>query len=322
MKRIAIGMVLALVLVVAALLPSAASAAAGNDPAVGLVGDPDEVAAQRQLKRPIVYVHGFEDDGGANCQQFNPMKTFFENHAPRFTSTHNTVAYYDRDTNCGYNLSANGNHSLHFASGHRNGAHTTDTNIRHLGYHLAWFIWNKYSQDGKHVDIVAHSMGGLITRYAVAQTAHHDRDFPPNLLVDDIVTLGTPHNGPRAHASFGCAVAVFSPLQCDQMDGGSEFQAWLDDHAANPKPIQRTDWTTIGSDDDNLVASDSAIGMGANSTKVIYKTESNIEHTDLRDETRAVNDAVADYRQPGGSWKSWVWWPVRWTQQSLFGVDL
>lgn len=316
MKRASIGCTLTLVLV---LVPAALGAA---DRAPAVVGDADEAAAPAELRKPIVYVHGFESDGGANCQQFNPMKTFFENHAPRFTSTHHTVAYYDRDTNCGYDLSAHGSHSTHFASGHRGGAHTTDTNIRHLGYHLAWFIWNRFSRDGKHVDVVAHSMGGLIARYAVAQAAHDHPDFPPNLLVDDIVTLGTPHNGPRALSSFGCAVIVFSPLQCDQMNGGSDFQSWLDDHAANPKPIQRTDWTTIGSDDDNHVASDSATGMGANSTKVIYTTDSNIEHADFLDATRAVNDASVIYRQPGGDWFAWNWWPVRWTQQSLFSNDL
>jgi hypothetical protein len=85
------------------------------------------------------------------------------------------------------------------------------------------------------------------------------------------------------------------------MNGGSDFQSWLDDHAANPKPIQRTDWTTIGSDDDNHVASDSATGMGANSTKVIDTTDSNIEHADFLDATRAVNDASVIYRQPGAT---------------------
>jgi triacylglycerol esterase/lipase EstA (alpha/beta hydrolase family) len=227
-KRASIGCTLTLVLV---LVPAALGAA---DRAPAVVGDADEAAAPAELRKPIVYVHGFESDGGANCQQFNPMKTFFENHAPRFTSTHHTVAYYDRDTNCGYDLSAHGSHSTHFASGHRGGAHTTDTNIRHLGYHLAWFIWNRFSRDGKHVDVVAHSMGGLIARYAVAQAAHDHPDFPPNLLVDDIVTLGTPHNGPRALSSFGCAVIVFSPLQCDQMNGGSDFQSWLDDMPRTP----------------------------------------------------------------------------------------
>jgi hypothetical protein len=93
-------------------------------------------------------------------------------------------------------------------------------------------------------------------------------------------------------------------------------------YAANPKPIQRTDWTTIGSDDDNHVASDSATGMGANSTKVIDTTDSNIEHPDFLDATRAVNDASVIYRQPGGDWFAWNWWPVRWTQQSLFSNDL
>jgi hypothetical protein len=278
-----------------------------------------EAAATPRLTKPIIYIHGFENDSAANCQQFNPMKSFFENHSPEFTSTHHTVEYYDGDTNCGNNLSAYGDHSNHYPSGHRNGAHTPDTNIRHLGYHLAWFIWNKFSRDGRHVDIVAHSMGGLITRYAMAQSAHDTAGFPPNLLVDDIVTLGTPHNGPSALAGFGCALAG-SPLQCEQMDGGSAFQQWLDDHAAQPNPIPRTDWTTVGADGDNTVSSDSAIGMGAGTTKVIYAAPTDIEHKEYLTATRTVNDANVEYKQPGGSWVFWgdAWWPVRWTQKSLY----
>jgi len=317
MKRLGVAATLALTVVVVAFNTAVVSAAVDSPAGVA---DADEAAPAPRLAKPIIYVHGFENSSSANCQQFNPMKTFFENHAPRFTSTHLTVKYYDGDTNCGYNLNAHGSHSVHFASGHRNGGHTPETNIRHLGYHLAWFVWDKYSQDGRHVDIVAHSMGGLITRYAMAQTAHNDPDFPPNLLVDDIVTLGTPHNGPRALSSLGCAIIFTSPLQCDQMDGGSDFQQFLDDHAANPKPIQRTDWTTLGSDDDNHVASDSATGMGGNSTKVVFTSADDIEHTDFLNATRAVDDARVLYKQPGGSWITWnsSWWPVRWAQKSLW----
>lgn len=306
------------------------AAMASSKPAVGAALAPNgaidaedavlDRAGTPRLTKPIIYIHGLETDSAANCQQFNTMKTFFENHSPNFTSTHHTVKYYDGDTNCGYDLSGHGDHGNHYASGHRNGAHTPDTNIRHLGYHLAWFIWDRFSRDGRHVDIVAHSMGGLITRYAMAQSAHDTAGFPSDLLVDDIVTLGTPHNGPRALASFGCAIGAGSPLQCDQMDGSSEFQQWLDNHAAQPNPIPRTDWTTVGSDDDNLVASDSATGMGGGTTKVIYTDPTNIEHGEFLTATRTVNDADVLYKQPGGSWGLWGdgWWPVRWTQNSLY----
>jgi hypothetical protein len=108
------------------------------------------------------------------------------------------------------------------------------------------------------------------------------------------------------------------------MDGGSTFQQWLDDHAAQPNPIPRTDWTTVGSDNDGHVASDSATGMGAGTTKVIYTPSSDIGHGGFLTKTRAVNDADVVYKQPGGSWFSWgdAWWPVRWTQKSLYYNDL
>jgi pimeloyl-ACP methyl ester carboxylesterase len=43
------------------------------------------------------------------------------------------------------------------------------------------------------VDIVAHSMGGLVVRAALKHMAEHGRD--PHRLVHRIVTLGTPHRG-------------------------------------------------------------------------------------------------------------------------------
>jgi pimeloyl-ACP methyl ester carboxylesterase len=43
------------------------------------------------------------------------------------------------------------------------------------------------------VDVVAHSMGGLVVRAALADMAGHGRD--PHQLVHRIVTLGTPHRG-------------------------------------------------------------------------------------------------------------------------------
>jgi hypothetical protein len=147
----------------------------------------------------------------------------------------------------------------------------------------------------------------------IAITGH----APPARAADEVIQE---RSETRALARFGCAIGAGNPLQCDQMDGGSEFQQWLDDHAAQPNPIPRTDWTTVGSDDDNLVASDSATGMGGGTTKVIYTEPTDIEHGEFLTATRTVNDAAVLYKQPGGSWGLWEdgWWPVRWTQKSLY----
>ncbi|MFJ2591339.1 esterase/lipase family protein, partial [Streptomyces sp. NPDC087538] len=50
-----------------------------------------------------------------------------------------------------------------------------------------------YSAKGQTVDLVGHSMGGLIIRAALAGYAKGDPTWPDTLYVEDVVTLGTPH---------------------------------------------------------------------------------------------------------------------------------
>jgi hypothetical protein len=126
----------------------------------GLVGSAG--ARTNDRKKPIVFVHGLSRDSASNCAStWNDMKRKFRDsgHTGSFT----TVAYYRGDTNCSHWISHHGRHSRHHASGH-DGNHTADTSIRHPGYHLAWTIWNHHSRHGRKVDVVAHSMGGLVTR--------------------------------------------------------------------------------------------------------------------------------------------------------------
>src|SRR5919197_3886929 len=235
----------------------------------------DVAEVPTSLALPIVYVHGFSITNGDDCKKWNEMKNFFDDVYPHHTGINLTVGYYVGDENCGYSLNGHGDHSEHFPSGHRNGAHTTDTNIRHLGYHFAWFVWDKFSSDGKPVDIVAHSMGGLIVRYALAQVEHDNPDFPPRLYVDDVVTLGTPHDGAIGGWLLACYAAT-NALQCKQMGEGSDFIAWLNDNANNPQGTGGTDWTEIASEDDQYVAGPSGYGMGFHTHKVDYLDSSNI----------------------------------------------
>jgi hypothetical protein len=278
-------------------------------------------AERNDRRKPVIFVHGLsrEDPPGADCDQFDAMRRAFRRfgHRGGFTS----VAYYQRDRDCNHWINHHGGHGRHHPTFHyEGGGHGTDTSIRHLGYHFARFVWSHWSRRGRKVDVVAHSMGGLIVRYALAQTQLDRRGFPPRLLVEDVVTMGTPHGGARAYTGF-CRVQDWR--QCDQMQAGSEFLVWLEGNGWDPQGAGGTDWSTFGSDDDDAVAADRAAGTARDRDpvsdyigschKVWYRESTNIEHSEFL--TITTDRITADvYRRncPGG----WVkddtsHWPVR-----------
>jgi pimeloyl-ACP methyl ester carboxylesterase len=217
-----------------------------------VVGTAD--ARTNNRKKPVIFIHGLARDSSSDCvSTWNDAKRKFRDWG--HTGALVSLAYYGGDRRCDHWISHHGRHGNHHSSGHRRGNHTADTSIRHLGYHLAWTIWRHYSSRGRRVDVVAHSMGGLIIRYALAQTQRHHPDFPRYLLVEDVVTMGTPHGGARWFAVCGL-------LQCSQMRAGSDFLVWLERNAWEPDGRGGTDWSTFGSDDDLWVAADRAAGTG------------------------------------------------------------
>lgn len=73
---------------------------------------------------------------------------------------------------------------------------TTDDPIEHLACQFAWYIYDVYTLAHHPVDILAHSMGGLITRTAIGESHVNNAPFPPAWLdVRRVVTVGTPHGG-------------------------------------------------------------------------------------------------------------------------------
>jgi pimeloyl-ACP methyl ester carboxylesterase len=154
------------------------------------------------------------------------------------------------DTGCDVNLGDTDGKPATPAKGTRN------TSIKELGRRLAWNIHNVYSSKGKSVDLVGHSMGGLIIRAALAgyQLHRHEREWPDVLYVEDVVTLGTPHEGTTDAVSLGCRV-VERTRQCKEMvpgaGRGSGFLGWLR-KAPNPQASAGTDWTLICSMADEI----------------------------------------------------------------------
>ncbi len=216
----------------------------------------------------VLIVHGWVPNSysGENCDIFNSLNKKLV--ANGWSGDYiEQLAYYSGDVNCDHTINHHGQHGTHYPSGHVNTsttdgkptAHNQNASIRHLGYHLAWYIYSHYSSNNagnKYVDVVAHSMGGLIIRYALAQVRRGHSSFPPYLRVDDVVTLGTPHAGTTA-AYFA------NNTQADEMEPTSGFIGWLWNYGRNPQGLYGTDCTTIGSNYDGIVSAGSANEMDA-----------------------------------------------------------
>ncbi|MER7007413.1 hypothetical protein ABT297_30820 [Dactylosporangium sp. NPDC000555] len=210
---------------------------------------------------PVYFIHGWEPLTRADCNDYwgaamKEMRTW------GWTGPQHTVGFYANDTNCGVTINR-GDQSTH---------------IKDLGRKLANEIYSRYSKKGKSVDVLAHSMGGLVIRAALAGTAAKEQGFPPYLYVEDVVTLSTPHRG---SAGF---TRLCRSVQCNEMSGDSPFLRSLQ---ANPQSKQGTDWTMIGSDDDQVVSADSATNISGGH-RVIYRDGSNVNHGNITDTVRGT----------------------------------
>ena len=239
--------------------------------------------------KPVVYVHGYNPFGdGTDCNMWSNMDNTLRSWG--LTGTKVTARYYKGDANCSQALETFGANGKHYDPG---GPFDRYTRIEHLGYRLAWMIYSQYSSKGITVDVVSHSMGGLITRYAVAQVARGHADFPPYLYVEDSVTLGTPHSG------TGWASLCWT-TQCEQMRPGSSLINWLASYAPNPQGSGGTDWTAIGSYDDEIVSEGSAIAMSA-AHKIQYLGSADVAHSDYYQDTTDARTADVRYNDNSGT---------------------
>lgn len=258
---------------------------------------------------PILFVHGYDPWGTptSSCDMWGPMESTLNSlgfgGAPKVT-----VGYYDNQVQCDLSVIPHGNPNTHHAPS--GGVHDRYVNIEHLGYEFAWMVADNYGSQT--VDVVAHSMGGLVVRYALAQVDNNHPDFPSTLNVDDVTTFGTPHGG-SGYASW-CWTT-----QCGDMSYGSSFLSWLDTYGSNPQVGAGTDWTAVGSYDDGVISESSAVDMDADH-KVLYRGSANIGHGDYYTATSLSSTADVYYQDYGGSWYAWydAHWPVEWTSYALW----
>lgn len=93
------------------------------------------------------------------------------------------------------------------------------------------------AEEGGPVDVVAHSMGGLDTRWAIEKEGAADR-------VDDLVTLGTPHQG-----TYVAYVGIGTEGGRNMIPGSTLLDELNDDGLASG-----VDYTAVWSHADELIA--------------------------------------------------------------------
>ena len=208
---------------------------------------------------PVILVHGFNPNAAQNCNEFSEfgaIKSFFNSSVYPTVS----VGYYNGDSNCDYYLGAEYQHCTGWYNG--NGG-TVNEDIRHISCLLAWYIWDNYTQWGVHVQVVAHSMGGIIIRQAMFDTTYETR-FPPYLFIDNVVTAGTPHQGLGSYASVGyniwyhCGncIQVYDMEDTNPIMINLNSTSYRSGFGRDPGAPgwESTDWTTMISGVDDVVS--------------------------------------------------------------------
>ena len=191
---------------------------------------------------PVLFVHGFNGNGSIDCKNsyWGSATNFLQSHG--WTGSLVTLGYYTNDHNCTDSLGSYAPMCTNSYPGHQG---TTNEDLRHVSCELAWYIWYHYTQYGQNVQLVGHSMGGLLIRWALYETPV-DANLPPYIGVQDAVTMATPQGGiPVVGAAIflcgGC-------LQANQMRTNNTFWEMLNSFGQNPQGAGwGTDWTMMGS---------------------------------------------------------------------------
>ncbi|MER7079176.1 PGAP1-like protein [Saccharopolyspora kobensis] len=213
--------------------------------------------------KTMLLVHGYNPDPPTKCNvsTWDEALAYYQESGGRDRSTMRTIGYYAGDAEYCDDVIGDGKA-------------TRERPIQDIAKDFANHIYEKYTSKGEEVDIVAHSMGGLITRVAVLGTREGWSGFPPKVAVEDVVTLGTPHQGlingcgnPDADPNDKCT------RQWNQMtpkdEGGSGFIEKL--HESAPGRADRglddpwaagIDWSLVGSIEDETVSYYSGIDKG------------------------------------------------------------
>lgn len=213
-------------------------------------------AASGDRTRPVLLIHGYSFSNDTSCSStFDRMISQMRSEG--FTGPFVKVGYYSGNTGCNVNLRSWGNVG-------------NSSSWKTISKALSQYVYSTYTSRGVAVDIVGYSMGGNVARGAVYGSSIRESGFSASLRVEDVVTLGSPHNGAAWYSNF-CLWG-----QCSSLKPSSSDIAWLNRNG-NPQGVGGTDFTVIGSNGDSVVSASSATYMSVPTTrKVVY---SNVPHT-------------------------------------------
>jgi surface antigen len=229
----------------------------------------------------VLFIHGWDKFSAHDCAQTTdgfilPLKDTMA--ARGFKGKLVTVGWYPNDLNCDVNI----------ADIYQYYDPERDLTFDEYGYYLNDWIYNTYTAHGIPVDIVTHSVGGLISRAALqfgtSAGVGYTAGMKGHLIdVSDAVTISTPHDGVTGFWEQQC-----STTECNAYVSGSLQLNWLNnDGNRNEQGIHGTEWTTIGSSGDTTVDSASANYMDLPATNEVEV--SGVCHVCM-----TTNDAVHD----------------------------
>jgi hypothetical protein len=181
------------------------------------------------------------------------------------------VGYYGADNLCDHNVdNPNDNPDVGKCASLAGSDTATNDPIRDLGCKLAWYIYDKYSNTP--VYVLAHSMGGLVIRDAIAESHANNSPFPPGQIdVQRVVTVGTPHGGLSGGYASNAEEFAGDTREVNDMEVGGNadgFMTTMINSMQYPQGSNGTYWALMaGSNNDNggtLVVSNKIEGLGQN----------------------------------------------------------
>jgi len=224
---------------------------------IAMLGAAPAEARTDTRSKPILFVHGYNPlSNSTDCGgDFDTMISQLRSQG--FTGQMIKVGFYSGDVNCNVNLRSYGSFG-------------NSDSWKQISKAFSNYVYTQFTSRGIAVDVVGYSMGGLITRGGVYGAQKGESGFSAPIDVEDVVTLGTPHNG-AAWYSNACLWG-----QCSSLKPGATDINWLNQNG-NPQGKNGTEFTTIASNGDWVTPTASGLYMSIpSSNKVTY---SNVPHT-------------------------------------------
>ena len=203
-------------------------------------------ALTNEMHTPVILVHGYNNRAG-NCQgidlatYWKKAKTQLINKAGIPAADVVPVSYYRCDNHgidiTGYGPGISYPFTMTTGTLKPRAGHSNKDSISLIAKDLAWFIYNEYTLKSQSVNLVGHSMGGLVSREALRRVQAGDPTFPPSIDVSKVLTISTPHNGWGTQCK--------SNTECAEMSDGSAFLAELQTNPA-PQGSNGTTWWAMG----------------------------------------------------------------------------